>query len=270
MDFQKLAADVDKIMAKHYTKGRNGRKIEHVVLHYNYGGLMVEGCYDVWQTREASAHYQVESSGRVGQLVHDRDTAWHAGDWAENCRSIGIEHANQGDSITDACLKSGAHLTAAICRAYGLGRPEWLVNVFPHCSFQSTSCPGPLKEGTSYHNRYMARAQQWYDAMVAGAEPPAAGAAQAAQGGGAHEGTGFGGLYACRVDGLRVRTAPSLAGVEMAQYSDGQRVRLDDWYSVADGFVWGRYTGRSGNLRYIAVGKATGKPETDDHLVRVG
>lgn len=208
MDFQRLAADVDKIMAKHYTKGRNGRKIEHVVLHYNYGDLTVEGCYDVWQAREASAHYQVESSGRVGQLVHDRDTARHAGDWNENCRSIGIEHANRGDSITDACLESGAHLTAAVCRAYGLGRPGWLVNVFPHRSFKSTSCPGPLKEGTSYHNRYMARAQQWYDAMVAGTEPPAAGATQAAQGGGAHEGTGFGGLYACRVDGLRVRTAP--------------------------------------------------------------
>ena len=41
----------------------------------NAGDLTVKGCYDVWQTREASAHYQVESSGRIGQLVHDRDNA---------------------------------------------------------------------------------------------------------------------------------------------------------------------------------------------------
>ena len=45
---------------------------------------------------------------------------------------------------------------------------------------------------------------------------------------------------------------------------------LDNWYKIADGYVWGRYTGYSGATRYIAVGKATGKPETDDYLVKVG
>lgn len=268
MDFDSLKADVDKILSVHLTKGRQGKSIKHVVLHYNYGDLTVEGCYQVWQTREASAHYQVESGGRVGQLVWDRDTAWHCGNWPENCQSIGIEHANQGDSITDACLESGAHLVAAICKAYGLGRPEWMVNVFPHCHFQATSCPGPLKEGTSYHNRYMARAQQWYDAMVAGTQPPEAGTQGGTAAGGAHEGTGFGGLYRCTVRYLRVRTAPSLSGEEVAHYGLNQQVRLDDWYVIADGYVWGRYTGRSGNLRYIAVGKATGKAEPDDYLVR--
>lgn len=268
MDYGKLNADVNKILGKHYTKGRSGRKIQHVVLHYNYGDLTVEGCYDVWQTREASAHYQVESSGRVGQLVHDRDTAWHAGNWDENCRSIGIEHANRGNTITDACLESGAHLTAAICKAYGLGRPKWMVNVFPHCHFQSTSCPGPLKAGTSYHNRYMARAQQWYDAMVAGTKPAAAASKPATRPSGSHKGSGFGGLYSCTVSHLRVRTKPSLSGTEVAHYTKGQRVRLDDWYTIANGYVWGRYTGRSGKVRYIAVGKATGKPEPGDYLVR--
>ena len=45
---------------------------------------------------------------------------------------------------------------------------------------------------------------------------------------------------------------------------------LDNWYKIADGYVWGRYTGYSGATRYIAVGKATGKPEADDYLVKVG
>lgn len=80
---------------------------------------------------------------------------------------------------------------------------------------------------------------------------------------------GFGGTYRCTVDGLNVRTAPSLSGKVVAQYSKGQTVVLDDWYEIADGWVWGRYTGaQSGQKRYVAVGKATGKPEPDDYLIK--
>lgn len=171
MDFAGLHADVNRILSTHFTPGRAGRSIELVVLHYNDGDLSIDGCYETWQTRQASAHYQVESSGRVGQLVWDGDTAWHAGDWDTNLRSIGIEHANRGDSLTDECIESGAHLLAAICAYYKLGRPQWGVNVFPHNHFSSTDCPGPLREGTSYHDRYMARAAEWYDAMVGGTQP---------------------------------------------------------------------------------------------------
>ena len=171
MDFAGLHADVNRILTKHFTPGRNGRPISLVVLHYNDGDLSIDGCYDTWQTRPASAHYQVQSDGLVGQLVWDGNTAWHAGDWDANCRSIGIEHANRGDSLTDECIESGAHLVAAICAYYKLGRPQWGVNVFPHNHFSSTDCPGPLREGTSYHDRYMARAAEWYDAMVAGTQP---------------------------------------------------------------------------------------------------
>lgn len=171
MDFAGLHADVNRILTKHFTPGRNGRPISLVVLHYNDGDLSIDGCYDTWQTRPASAHYQVQSDGLVGQLVWDGNTAWHAGDWDANCRSIGIEHANRGDSLTDECIESGAHLVAAICVYYKLGRPQWGVNVFPHNHFSSTDCPGPLREGTSYHDRYMARAAEWYDAMASGSQP---------------------------------------------------------------------------------------------------
>lgn len=270
MDFENLKADVNRIMPTHFTKGRRGRTLQLTVIHYNDGDLSVEDCYSVWQSREASAHYQVASDGTVGQLVWDADTAWHAGNWDANCKSIGIEHANQGDSITDACLESGAHLLAAIHKFYGLGRPEWGVNVFPHCRFSATDCPGPLKEGTSFHNRYMARAQQWYDAMVGGTEPGDAPTGEQTQPGGEHAGQGFGGTYRCTVNYLRVRDAPGLGGNEVAHYGAGGTVVLDDWYSIADGYVWGRYTGYSGAVRYIAVGKATGKPEADDYLTRVG
>ncbi|MGN0287621.1 MAG: N-acetylmuramoyl-L-alanine amidase [Atopobiaceae bacterium] len=158
-------ADVDLLMRKHFTSGRSGHKIRHVVIHYNAADGTVEDIYKWWQTRKASAHYQVESSGRIGQLVWDRDTAWHAGNWEENCQSIGIEHANHRDgTISEACLDNGAHLTAALCRLYGLGRPQWDVNVFPHKHFASTSCPGEIYG--SQKAAYIGRAQFWYDRMA--------------------------------------------------------------------------------------------------------
>lgn len=171
MDWKNLNADVNKILNKHYTKGRSGRKINKIIIHYNAGDLTVEGCYSVWQNRPASAHYQVESSGRIGQLVWDSDTAWHAGNWDANCSSIGIEHANKaGGYISEACLDAGAHLVAALCKYYGLGRPKWKVNVFPHNHFSATSCPGRLQD--EQRDAYMQKAHQWYDQMVNGAEAP--------------------------------------------------------------------------------------------------
>lgn len=82
--------------------------------------------------------------------------------------------------------------------------------------------------------------------------------------------TGFGGTYRCNVSKLNVRDTPSLSGSVVTSYSSGQTVNLDDWYKIADGYVWGRYTGYSGATRYIAVGKATGKPESNDYLIKVG
>ena len=158
------------ILDRHYSEGRGGKSVDKVVEHYNAGNLTVAGCFSVWQTREASAHYQVESNGTIGQLVWDRDTAWHAGNFDQNQRSIGIEHANLSDgTITEACLDNGAHLTAAVCKHFGLGRPEWLVTVFPHKYFSATSCPGQIYG--SQKDAYIARAQYWYDVMTGAVQP---------------------------------------------------------------------------------------------------
>lgn len=87
----------------------------------------------------------------------------------------------------------------------------------------------------------------------------------------------FGGTYRCTVNNLRVRTGPGLGYAQARDnsgapvyYNKGNTVNLDNWYKIADGYVWGRYTGASsGQLRYVAVGKATGKPEANDYLIKV-
>lgn len=170
-NWDKLEADRDLILNKHFTGGRNGCRIDKVILHHNGGNLSGEGCYNVWQTREASAHYQVDANGVITQIVWDGDTAWHAGNYQANCTSIGIEHADICTNpwkISDATLDNGAHLTAAVCKYYGLGRPQYGKNVFFHKDFSPTECPASI--AGSQRDAYMRRAQEWYDRMT-GSKP---------------------------------------------------------------------------------------------------
>ena len=171
MDWRNVIADKQVWMNKHYERGRNGRRVDKVVIHHNAGvNMTTEDVWRTWQTRVASAHYQVERDGTIGQLVRDSNTAYHS-KGGPNTSSFGIEHANVGGAaagwpISAATLEAGAHLVAALCRLYGLGRPTWQRNVFGHLDFWPTACPGQLY--TTYRESYMRRAGQWYDAMRAG------------------------------------------------------------------------------------------------------
>ena len=68
------------------------------------------------------------------------------------------------------------------------------------------------------------------------------------------------GTYQCVVDALNVRCGASTGYAKVAQYKRGETVVLDGTAVVADGCVWGRYTGRSGKRRFVAV-RTTGGME---------
>lgn len=167
-----LEPDKYCLMNKHFSPGRPG-PIEFIVIHHNAGiDLSTEDCYRIWQDREASAHYQVETDGTIGQLVNDWDVAWHAGNANANAASIGIEHANTAGAaaswpISSETIDNGAHLVAALCHAYDLGMPIWESNVFPHSYFSQTSCPYQLSG--ALRDRYMAAARDHYFAMATNA-----------------------------------------------------------------------------------------------------
>lgn len=156
---------------RHYTPGRGGRKIKYIVRHHNAGRLTTQGCWDVWQSREASAHYQVETTGKIGQLVRDTDTAWHAANLLRNQESIGIEHANSGGPdqdwpISDETIQAGGRLAAELCLKHGAGRPEFGVNIRDHKETGSTACPYHLASGGKYHAAWMKAAQDHYDTIL--------------------------------------------------------------------------------------------------------
>lgn len=172
--------DVVKLMNKHFTPGRGGAKIEYITRHHLAGILTTEQTWQVWQTRQASAHYVVENSGRIGQLVWDKDTAWSNANAYSNNRSIAIEHSNStgnpGWSINDTVISEGARLAAALCWFYKLGRPRFGKNVRDHREFGQTSCPHHLANGGKYHVTWMRIAGEHYDWMVrerAGQNTPA-------------------------------------------------------------------------------------------------
>lgn len=170
-----LEPDVVKLMNKHYSPGRSGHKITQVVIHHNAGILSIDQIWQVWQTREASAHYQVESGGRIGQLVWDRDTAWHAANATINRQSIGIEISNNSGSphwgISDTAIEEAAHLTAAVLVYYMLGSPAPGRNIRWHREFASTSCPHHLAPGGKYNQHFMTRVRYWYAVMTGGVVP---------------------------------------------------------------------------------------------------
>lgn len=169
--FELLEPDAIKLMTKHFTRGRGGRSVKYVVLHHMAGVADYLKCWDWWQTRAASAHYCISPTGHTGQTVYDRDTAWANADAVANAESITIEHSNSvgasGDwLISKETLEEGAHLVAAICAFFRLGRPQWGVNVRTHDEFFATSCPYHLRRGGIYGASYMERAQWWYDKMT--------------------------------------------------------------------------------------------------------
>ena len=177
-DYYTLQPDKIKLLTRHFTRGRGGVKPNMIVRHHFAGIGDTDWLWRVWQDRPASAHYGVESgTDVVGQLVWDRDTAWHAANAGINRRSYGLEHGNitgrvagndnHPDSwkIADETIKGGARLAAALCLHDGMGVPEWGKNVTDHTTHYATSCPLKLARGGIYDKPWFEEATWFYDQL---------------------------------------------------------------------------------------------------------
>ena len=119
---------------RHPSTNFNDRKlpISLIILHYTgmeTGAAALERMCD--PGAEVSAHYMVEESGRILQLVDDEKRAWHAGlsFWQGerdiNSASIGIEIVNGGHDFglpdyPDAQIRAVIVLVQALMRLHGL------------------------------------------------------------------------------------------------------------------------------------------------------
>jgi N-acetyl-anhydromuramyl-L-alanine amidase AmpD len=103
-----------------FTKAhRSPASIRSIVVHVTEGPFWPSVRWLKSAHSHASCHYIVGRRGRIVQLVHDSDIAWHAGNWNVNETSIGIEHEGLvGDpfGFTDAQYRSSARLAAYLAR----------------------------------------------------------------------------------------------------------------------------------------------------------
>lgn len=161
----------EKLLQKHFTKGRAGKKVQYITRHHLAGIGDTATVWGWWQTRQASAHYVVEATGKVGRVVRDEDTAWSNASTASNQVSIAIEHCNSDGAaadwpISNTVIDGGARLAAELCLKHKLGRPQFGKNIRDHREFGATSCPHHLANGGKYHARWMRVAQEHYDELT--------------------------------------------------------------------------------------------------------
>ena len=123
-----------------YTPGRDA-KLTDIVLHWAVTDLAGMDSEFRAGSRKVSAHYGVEGA-TVHRYVKDVDTAWHAGDRAENHRSIGIEHsAAPGRPASALTIATSVGLIVELCRAHPTLSPD---RIYPHKKFFPTQCPGTI------------------------------------------------------------------------------------------------------------------------------
>ncbi len=93
--------------------------IDRVVVHVTEGSFWGSIQWLQNPRAHASSHYVVSRGGKIVQLVHLSDIAWHAGHWATNAASVGIEHEGYTygpHGFTGAQYHSSARLTAWLAR----------------------------------------------------------------------------------------------------------------------------------------------------------
>ena len=79
-------------ISPHMTIGRN-HIIDTITIHHMAGDLSIEACGDVFQSREASSNYGVDSKGRIGMYVEEKDRSWCSSSSSNDNRAITIEVA---------------------------------------------------------------------------------------------------------------------------------------------------------------------------------
>ena len=126
----------DTRWSPNFSAGRPAGAPDSITIHHwGYDGQTHQAVVDYLCTprgsSSTSAHY-VASAGRVTQLVHDYDRAWHAGPGG-NPRSIGIE-CRPEMSADD--FETVAALIAAIRAQHGH------LPLVPHSHWLATACPG--------------------------------------------------------------------------------------------------------------------------------
>lgn len=134
--------------SRNYTAGRQGNRIRKIVVHYTGTEASAHNnlLYFSRSSAGASAHYFIDKDGTLRQLVSEGDTAWHAGHWATNLCSVGIEVVSGGADFTEAQINTLATLVADIRSRCGVSADD----VIRHYDVTGKLCPAPYVDGSKW------------------------------------------------------------------------------------------------------------------------
>lgn len=268
---------------------RNGNAIDKITVHHMAGVLSVETCGNIFapSSRQASSNYGIGSDARVAMYVEEKNRAWTSSNAANDRRAVTIEVSNDSLgpnwTVSQAVWDKLVLLCVDICQRNGIKELVWTGdtrgNLTTHDMFANTNCPGPYIKPREPELAAQVNAILNGEASVPGGAPASIPSNAPSVSSAPTPTSNFGGVYKCTNAAkpyLNVRTDPGTSAPlrywkgEPVRYKPGMTVKLDDWYVIKDGYVWGRYTGaQTGQTNYVAVGKATGKPESDDFLIKI-
>lgn len=103
---------------------RQKSDVRYIVIHDTE--VSYDGTIDLFANpNRAAANYVIRSSdGHIAQMIHNKDVAWHAGNWYFNTHSIGIEHegfALEGSTwFTEEMYRSSARLVRHLAKEYNI------------------------------------------------------------------------------------------------------------------------------------------------------
>ncbi|MEU1513908.1 N-acetylmuramoyl-L-alanine amidase [Streptomyces sp. NPDC005811] len=164
-----VADFIDKLSATGHVYHTPYRKTS-VTLHHNAGRYSHQGLLDLWKTRPASAHFDVDATGAVAQYVKVNEYAWAVGNKVGNQGSVSIEMANAtlapGWTVAETTWKEAARLAGWLF-AKVVGERPGTGNLFYHHHWKATECAGPYMEGV--YDKVLAAAQEAYDYFKASA-----------------------------------------------------------------------------------------------------
>lgn len=139
------------LLSPNYNK-RN-QKITKITIHHCAGNLSVEQIGNVFSSssREASANYGIDSQGRVGLYVEEKNRSWCSSNAANDNAAITIEVANDGGApnwhVSDKALNKLVDLCVDICKRNGIKKLNYTGDasgsLTRHNMFAATTCPGP-------------------------------------------------------------------------------------------------------------------------------
>lgn len=134
--------NINFVAAKCFTPGRFFQHVDTIVIHWMDGTLTDADQVFTSGSRKSSAHFGVQDD-QVHQYVKIEDTAWHAGNWLVNLRSVGVENSAQpGRLASDTTYETSSQLIAKIWKQLGITPSR--SSLKKHSEIVATQCPGTI------------------------------------------------------------------------------------------------------------------------------